>query len=1269
MKKIALILLFSIGYLSLKAQFSVEKHLNAGNQGLTIKKVLDIDNDGDHDILGVKDVGSDKFEVRWIENDGQGNLLTIRTLIVLTNTSYVLDFYCEDFDLDGDMDFIFVTNDPSANQKFLNIYENNSGTYIFLQQIFVNAVYDFVVQDVDNDGLLDLLMSIYTGNSFLWYKNLGNLTFSSSNIIDNGNVAMTFPEVYDFDNDGLKDIIALQDYFTEEFDTLVWFKNLGGTYAYKQVVTNLSGNPMIIRYNNHRSAFFVDIDNDGDKDFLMAVIDTISYRPNYHWYKNLGGGIIDSNYIFIPINSGNYAGQGREGTAIFDINNDGNLDFIYYKDNGIAWIENTGGGNFNSPQMFSTEAFASGQFLSHSFYTDFNQDGFIDIISSSTPDPYQEDERLIFYKNDGFNGNAQVSILLSSILGNTVKILTNDIDGDGDNDVLSISDGMIFLFENFGNGSFKKRRVIDFGVKSFSISDIDGDGVVDIIGARPSSNKIYWYKNLGSCNFSSANDLLANINNITNFLSSDIDGDGNDDVLAYFTDDKISWSKNQGAGVFGVEQIISSTALGVSSIFCEDFDGDGLKDICAALKDDNKVVWYKNLGGGVFGANQVISLAVDEPSEVIGSDLDNDGDIDVISTSQNDSKIAYYENLGGGTFGSQQVLSTIVNARTIYAADVDLDGDNDVLFASISEDKVAWFKNLGGGGFDTLQNIITSAFDGSHVVFADDLDNDTDIDVIAGNHSNLVWFQNTLISDYQLKGTIFYDNNQNGTPESNELGMNLVQTQLQPTQSYFYSNSNGIYYFLAADTGTYVVSYTPPPFWNLTTDSVTYTKMLSTSVPSYYNLNFGFYPDTIITIVKPELTGSFPRCNDIINYWIDIRNEGTTLPSGVIQLQLHDSINYISAAIAPDSVVGKSVYWHYNNLSYFSEHQINLQVFMPDFNSMGDTLTSYVIVNELDSLGNVVYSNADTLNQVLVCAYDPNDKNVLPKGNGSEGYISINQPLEYLIRFQNTGNDTALTVIIKDTLDVNLDWSSLKLLASSHNMQVSIEQGGEAIFKFENIMLPDSNIDFLASQGFVKFSINQKPNLLPHTQIRNTGNIYFDFNPAVITNTVLNTIQCYGTPEPIINYNLPYLEVSNVGNYSYQWYYNDTLLVGATYDTLLPFLNGIYTVEILDSNACNNISSPYNFFSVHVNELSQLKTIVFPNPFSESTTILFDKNLSGEFNIHVVDIVGREVMLFQRFSGNKVEIHSKEIGKGLFLAYLTNIQTGERIFLDRLIVK
>jgi hypothetical protein len=352
-------------------------------------------------------------------------------------------------------------------------------------------------------------------------------------------------------------------------------------------------------------------------------------------------------------------------------------------------------------------------------------------------------------------------------------------------------------------------------------------------------------------------------------------------------------------------------------------------------------------------------------------------------------------------------------------------------------------------------------------------------------------------------------------------------------------------------------------------------------------------------------------------------------------LLLDDSITFITSPILPDSIVGQNIYWHYDSLFYFAEDLINMQVSTPDFNSIGDTLNSYLYVNVIDSLGNVVFVSSDSICEILTCAYDPNDKTVAPTGFGPQGLILPTTPyLEFTIRFQNTGNDTSNNVIIKDQLDLNLQWQSLVPLASSHPMQIQIDQFGKVTFSMINIMLPDSNINELASHGFLKYRINLFPGLADGTIIHNMAQIYFDLNPPVLTNVTTNTIgTCFDVGEVIVNslvqdtlciYSSP-ITISGTpsgGNYSGN---------GVTSNQFNPSIAGQGTHYIYynytDVNGCSAIDSAKVFVDacLGIDPLTNYTISIYPNPFKDYTTINFGQELTGNHSVYIYDLLGQVV--------------------------------------------
>lgn len=139
-------------------------------------------------------------------------------------------------------------------------------------------------------------------------------------------------------------------------------------------------------------------------------------------------------------------------------------------------------------------------------------------------------------------------------------------------------------------------------------------------------------------------------------------------------------------------------------------------------------------------------------------------------------------------------------------------------------------------------------------------------------------------------------------------------------------------------------------------------------------------------------------------------------------------------------------------------------------------------------------------------AYDPNDKQGFPLGYGEQHRIRPGQELDYLIRFQNTGTDTAFNVFIRDTLSPWLDPASVRPGASSHPYTWTLSGQGALQFTFANILLPDSNVNLAGSQGFVRFRVAQRPDVPIGAQIFNEAAIYFDFNDPIVTEPTLHTV-------------------------------------------------------------------------------------------------------------------------------------------------------------------
>ncbi|MFH1049305.1 MAG: T9SS type A sorting domain-containing protein [bacterium] len=132
------------------------------------------------------------------------------------------------------------------------------------------------------------------------------------------------------------------------------------------------------------------------------------------------------------------------------------------------------------------------------------------------------------------------------------------------------------------------------------------------------------------------------------------------------------------------------------------------------------------------------------------------------------------------------------------------------------------------------------------------------------------------------------------------------------------------------------------------------------------------------------------------------------------------------------------------------------------------------------------------------------------------------------------------------------------------------------------------------------------------------------------SNSAVDTIIVHPLPEK------PIIEEENNGLFtlaqavSYQWYLDLKRLEGANKQYLdwEPKTKGDYTVEITDEHGCKNISEPYAFDPVGIDDMiNNGKNIsVIPNPFSGNATIYYTLNKSDFLSMSITDLMGVEVL-------------------------------------------
>ncbi len=355
----------------------------------------------------------------------------------------------------------------------------------------------------------------------------------------------------------------------------------------------------------------------------------------------------------------------------------------------------------------------------------------------------------------------------------------------------------------------------------------------------------------------------------------------------------------------------------------------------------------------------------------------------------------------------------------------------------------------------------------------------------------------------------FLDTNNNGTKEVGEQNFPLGQF-------HYEINTNGITHHITSPTGVYNIydtNTTNSYSLNYTIDP-SYTSLYTLSTSSYNNVsvingggmvsyNFPItvvqsYSDLVTTLVP--VVG--PRPGFVYENKIIYTNQGNqNIASGSVNFVNDSNVTITSVSQAGVTMLANGFSYNFTNLAPFEVRVISVFMQVPTIPivTMGQLLTNSVTINPIAG-DEVPANNTSNLAQIIINAYDPNDK--MESHGGKILYSSFNSSdyLTYTIRFENTGTASAINVRINDVLDSKLDETTIRTLSSSDSYILD-RVGNNLNWKFDNIMLPVSIANTTIGKGYVTFQVKPKPGYALGDIIPNTGSIYFDYNPAIITNT------------------------------------------------------------------------------------------------------------------------------------------------------------------------
>lgn len=287
-------------------------------------------------------------------------------------------------------------------------------------------------------------------------------------------------------------------------------------------------------------------------------------------------------------------------------------------------------------------------------------------------------------------------------------------------------------------------------------ADLDGDGDIDILTKKMFDNPIFWMANDGQGNFTHSGIELAqsDLPQLQNLLTLDYDKDGDQDIVAVFSDwqsyaSYIYLWENFGSGVFSSRITLGSGFESVESLFVTDYDNDNDPDVLVGSSSSEGQAWLENNFPVKSWTKRAFTDSTLPGTQYRAADMDNNGTADLIT-------------VHGGTnsvkINGQPIVTNVYIGwpKFLEVADIDGDADPDIIAGTRGyDDGVVLIRNNGNGQFSTsiLENTEDKEINAIALL---DYDGDGDLDLFAGCWlgCGLSLYENTGAARFSFKGNI-----------------------------------------------------------------------------------------------------------------------------------------------------------------------------------------------------------------------------------------------------------------------------------------------------------------------------------------------------------------------------------------------------------------------------------------------------------------------------------------------------------------------------------
>ena len=359
-----------------------------------------------------------------------------------------------------------------------------------------------------------------------------------------------------------------------------------------------------------------------------------------------------------------------------------------------------------------------------------------------------------------------------------------------------------------------------------------------------------------------------------------------------------------------------------------------------------------------------------------------------------------------------------------------------------------------------------------------------------------------------IKLSAFFDTNNNGVQNVGEQSIN------QGYFTYQLNNSGVVHDSYSPDGMALIYESNPSNSYDLTynlynnctaqfdASTVVFNDI---TVPAGTGITIYNFPivQSPCQDVQIYLYGGLPRpgCNYVGTiYYRNIGNQ--TMTAGTITFTKDSLLSITANSEASAATTATGFTYNFSNLLPDESRTIQVTMMVPPIPSvaLGQILNNSVSITIPVSDVNPG-NNTSVLCQTISGSYDPNNKTESHAGKIVYDDFTVNDYLTYTVRFENTGTAAAISIRVNDILDAKLDENSIKMVTASHPYVLD-RVGTNLTWRFDGINLPPSVVgDELTGHGYIVFQIKPKPGFALGDIIPNSADIFFDFNPAIVTNT------------------------------------------------------------------------------------------------------------------------------------------------------------------------